>query len=266
MPDNQLSAWWLSPDDRILAVQRVRVNQQGIGNRHFKLRQFKEALLDPFSWAVFFFAIAANIPNGGLTNFFSQLLVSFGFTSQQSLLYGTPAGALGVIVVLGWGVLSRHYGSRILWGVAAVATTMVGVVLIITLPVHNSIGRLIGYYMTMALPAGEASMLSLIASNVAGYTKKTTVSAIFFLGYCTGNIIGPQTFRAQDGPHYVSAEITIIVLLAACIIDMFLIYLYLSWHNKKKEGKRNQSNYEKISGIEFWDLTDKENPEFVYSL
>lgn len=31
MPDNQLNARWLSKPDRILAVARIRSNQQGIG-------------------------------------------------------------------------------------------------------------------------------------------------------------------------------------------------------------------------------------------
>jgi MFS transporter, ACS family, allantoate permease len=33
IPDNQLNARWLSPKDRVLAVARVRENQQGIGNK-----------------------------------------------------------------------------------------------------------------------------------------------------------------------------------------------------------------------------------------
>jgi len=88
MPDNQLNARWLSKDDRRLCVERVRVNQQGIGNKHFKLYQLKEALVDPLTWAFVFYALVADIPNGGITNFFSQLIVSFGYTPQQSLLYG----------------------------------------------------------------------------------------------------------------------------------------------------------------------------------
>lgn len=79
VPDSQLNARWLKEEDRILAIARVRVNQQGIGNKHFKWYQVKEALLDPMTWAFFFFAIIANIPNGGITNFFSQL-VSFSET------------------------------------------------------------------------------------------------------------------------------------------------------------------------------------------
>lgn len=74
VPDNQLNARWLTKEDRVLAVARVRTNQQGIGNKHFKLYQVKEALLDPISWAFFFYALVADIPNGGITNFFSQLV------------------------------------------------------------------------------------------------------------------------------------------------------------------------------------------------
>jgi ACS family allantoate permease-like MFS transporter len=36
--------------------------------------QVKEALLDPMTWAFFFYALIADIPNGGITNFFSQLV------------------------------------------------------------------------------------------------------------------------------------------------------------------------------------------------
>lgn len=59
MPDNQLNARWLKPRDRVLAIERVRSNQQGIGNKHFKFYQLKEALLDPLAWAITFYALVA---------------------------------------------------------------------------------------------------------------------------------------------------------------------------------------------------------------
>lgn len=64
MPDNQLNCRWLSKEDQILAIERVRVNQQGIGNKHYKFYQLKEAMTDPLSWAFFFYALIADIPNG----------------------------------------------------------------------------------------------------------------------------------------------------------------------------------------------------------
>lgn len=64
VPDNQLNARWLKKEDRILAVERVRINQQGIGNKHFKWYQLREALTDPLTWAFVFYALVADIPNG----------------------------------------------------------------------------------------------------------------------------------------------------------------------------------------------------------
>jgi MFS transporter, ACS family, allantoate permease len=74
MPDNQMNARFLKPEDRILAIERVRINQQGIGNKHFKWYQMREALTDPLAWAFTFYALTADIPNGGISNFFNQLV------------------------------------------------------------------------------------------------------------------------------------------------------------------------------------------------
>jgi hypothetical protein len=87
-------------------------------------------------------------------------------------------------------------------------TAMLGMILIVALPLDNNTGRLVGYYLTQASPTPFVALLSLISSNVAGYTKKTTVSssihtptvlfrmltktqvaACFLIGYCVGNII-----------------------------------------------------------------------------
>lgn len=64
MPDNQLNARFLTKEERIMAVMRIRINQQGVGNKHFKMYQLKECLLDPLTWAFCFYALVADIPNG----------------------------------------------------------------------------------------------------------------------------------------------------------------------------------------------------------
>lgn len=213
---------WLSKEDRILAIERIRVNGQGVGNKHFKWYQLKEALLDPLSWAFFFYALIADIPNGeydplptgsfmnleifgmggwandsgdlgGISNFFSQLIVSFGYTPEESLLYGTPGGAVEVVFLIVCGWAGDKYGYRILISMIGLCTAILGMVLIVALPLSNNSGRLAGYYLTQASPTPFVALLSLIASNVAGYTKKTTVAAMYLIGYCVGNIIGKNS-------------------------------------------------------------------------
>ena len=53
--------------------------------------------------------------------------------------------------------------------------------------------------------------LTMVSSNVAGYTKKQLTGAILFTGYCVGNIIGPQTFRDSEKPYYHSAYIAYVL-------------------------------------------------------
>ncbi|KAF2739515.1 membrane transporter [Polyplosphaeria fusca] len=251
IPDNQMNARWLSKEDRVLAIERIRVNGQGVGNKHFKWYQLKEALLDPLSWAFFFYALVADIPNGGLTNFFSQLIVGFGYTPEQSLLYGTPGGAVEIVALITAGWAGDRYGHRILISFSGLLLSILGMLLIVALPLSNNSGRLAGYYLAQAAPTPFVALLSLISTNVAGYTKKTTVAAMYLIGYCTGNIIGPQTFRQEDFPRYVPAEVTIIVCWGVCLFDLAFIHFYCKWQNKKKERIRNAPGYVKLPNQEY---------------
>jgi len=266
IPDSQLNAPFLSQDLRNLAVERVRSNQQGIGNKKFKWYQIRECLVDPFVWAIFLFGVACNIPAGGLTNFFSLIIVSFGFEPAEALLYSAPAGAFGIVIIMTWGLVSWKFGCRIFGGIVCLLLVVIGIVMIIALPEEAKTARLIGYYLTMGIPAAEASLASLISTDIAGYTKKTTVCVLFFFGYCGGNIIGPQVFGNDADPDFRTAEIIILCLLVFCIIDFAFMWWLLRGRNNQKAKARSSPSYRKQHGSEFWDLTDMENVEFEYVL
>ncbi|KAI0019356.1 major facilitator superfamily transporter allantoate [Xylariomycetidae sp. FL0641] len=188
MPDSQLNARFLTPEERLLAVERIRVNQQGVGNKHFKTYQFREALRDPMIWAFVVYSFFSSVPNGGISNYFSQLLVSFGFTENQSLLVGTPGGAVEVVVLVVAGHLGDRFKNRILFGVSGLLISILGLFLILLLPLDLKVGRLIGYYLTQASPTGFVALLGLISTNIAGWTKKTTSAALYLIAYCVGNV------------------------------------------------------------------------------
>ena len=38
-PDSPTNAWFLTPEERVLAVERIKVNQAGVENKHFKREQ-----------------------------------------------------------------------------------------------------------------------------------------------------------------------------------------------------------------------------------
>jgi ACS family allantoate permease-like MFS transporter len=101
-----------------------------------------------------------------------------------------------VISLLLNGYIGHITGQRILASLGGLVASIVGMILIVALPLSNKVGRLIGYYMTQASPTPFVALLSLISSNVAGYTKKTTVAAMYLIGYCAGNIIGESKPRS----------------------------------------------------------------------
>lgn len=126
---------------------------------------------------------------GGITNFFSQLIISFGYTEKQSLLYGTPGGAVEIVTLLVAGYFGDKLHNRILLSSHGLILAITGMALIVALPLENNNGRLAGYYLTQASATPFVCFLSLISTNVAGYTKKTTVAAMYLIAYCVGNIM-----------------------------------------------------------------------------
>lgn len=73
----------------------------------------------------------ADIPNGGVTNFFSLLIESFGYTAEESLLYGTPGGAVEVVTIIFFLYLGDHIKQRILSGFTSLAIAELGIILIV---------------------------------------------------------------------------------------------------------------------------------------
>lgn len=52
---------------------------------------------------------------------------------------------------------------------------------------ENRWGRLVALWLCSFQSVGFSISLTMVSSNVAGYTKKQLTGAILFVGYCVGN-------------------------------------------------------------------------------
>ncbi|KAG0644006.1 major facilitator superfamily domain-containing protein [Tuber brumale] len=267
VPDSPATAWFLSKEERIMAIERLRGNNQGVGSKKFKKEQFVEAFTDPQTYYIAIWVISSAIPNGFLTNFKNLILKGFGLSAKKSLLYGAPSGAVQVVSCLLFGWLADKYQNRMALATGAMLISLLGFALAVALPRSNLSGNLASYYIISASPAAFILLVSCISSNVAGYTKKTTVNAIVFIAYCAGNLIGPHTVDLADGPMYVKAKT--ISLVAWCISGAILIALRFHYtrSNAARDKKMRElgDRYRHKVDQEFMDLTDMENLEFRYS-
>ncbi|QNP98394.1 YALIA101S12e00254g1_1 [Yarrowia lipolytica] len=266
-PDEPSKAWFLTEEERKLVVIRVRGNQGSFGNKKFKKHQFVEALRDPRTWIYFLYCISSNIPNGGITNF-STILFSetLGLGPIRGLLMQTPQGAVELGGCIIFGLLAQYTQWRLFWSIVAQLIAAVAMCLLAFLPGNQSAG-LAGLYLLIIYPVGFICMLSSVASNTTGHTKKVTVNAIMLIGYCVGNIIGPQTFRADDAPQYVPAKVSMVVLFFIAVgLNTLLLFVNIVENRKRdKEGTMNPSPQE-LAEIQTSDMTDMENRYFRYAI
>ena len=262
LPDNPMSSR-LSHAERVAAVERLRENQTGIENVHFKWYQVLQLMRDPQAWLLAFITTAASIPNGAVSSFQSILIKSFGFTDYQTTLLQMPGGAIAVISVLTATYLAGRFNARglniIVW--SAFGGLLGGSLLAFT-SANNQAGKLVGNYFTQVVGAFLPCAYSWSAANHAGHTKKVTMNALLLMSFCLGNILGPLTFRTKDAPDYIPAKITIVAVDSVAIIATAVLLLYYRWQNKKRD--RLTEGQEHKRDIEFSDLTDIENKEFRY--
>ncbi|KAB8248679.1 major facilitator superfamily domain-containing protein [Aspergillus flavus] len=268
MPDNQIQAKFLSHREKLIAVDRIRGNFQGVGSHTWKWAHFFEAFRDPRTYLYVLFSLLMNIPNGGITTFGSLIINSFGFSSRMSLMLNMPMGLVDIVCKLGLTYLSDRFLDRTIFAIIAILIPMVGGILMIVLPLDAKAGLLVGYYCIGAAGTSWCLIMVMISNNTLGYTKKATVNGLQILAYAAGNWIGPQTFRSNQAPKYFDGKLMVAIMYALAAATWLAIRLVNIMENKRRDRQAlADPDSEGVAvGTEFLDLTDFEQPAFRYVL
>ncbi|KAF2720228.1 allantoate permease [Polychaeton citri CBS 116435] len=266
LPDNPMSSS-LDDTEKIWAIERLRENQTGIENKHFKWAQALECLKDPQTWLICLLTISSNVPNGAVTSYQATIIKSFGYTSKQTALLSIPSGAVSCVSVVGATWAASRYNFR---GPFVIALLSIGIISGCLLAFDTSkLGKLIGNYLTNCIGASLPLLYSWVAANYAGHTKKVTMNAILLMSFCLGNIIGPLTFNKDDAPGYLPAKITIVVTTAFAVFVTLVLMAYYFFENKRRDrlvGDVSRTDLQQSESPMITDLTDKQNMNFRYCL
>ncbi|OBT89035.1 hypothetical protein VE02_02186 [Pseudogymnoascus sp. 03VT05] len=221
-----------------LAEARPQKKQHSFKDTKWEKAQFIEAMVDPKTWIISLIIGVASLANGVVANFGSLIITSLGFDTLTTLLMNLPGSAVSfVATIVLTGLTSRVRRSRILLCICSWLTAILGFLLIRELPTSNKYGRLVGAWLMNAFAAAFPLLLSLLATNVTGFTKKATVQAHFFIFYCAGNIAGPQLFISKEKPRYLTAYNGCIGSLCAVIVLAIILRFYLDWENKRTRSR-----------------------------
>lgn len=74
-------------------------------------------------------------------------------------------------------------------------------------------------------------------ANVAGHTKKLTVTASIFVAYCCAMIIGPQVFLEREAPHYTTGYTSLIGFEVAAICLLAAYAIGCKIENRRRDAR-----------------------------
>ncbi|KAK2755731.1 hypothetical protein FQN54_005881 [Arachnomyces sp. PD_36] len=292
MPDSPMTTKFLDGEDKLVSVERLRMNQQGVENDVWKWSHVKEAFLDLKTWFWFCMMFSISIPSGGISTFGPLIVESFGYDEFDTILFNIPFGAVQLVATMGGAWLATVWKKKgpvlFLLSIPPIA----GCVVLLRVPHDNNhkAALLVGYYLISVYPGITPLIYSWSAANTAGETKKKVTTGILFIGQCAGNVVGPTLYTVDEAPLYfrgLRSNLALFVVMAALYV---MTGLYLALLNKKHGAKRAQMGKSRIiidqsmqamsaaqpdkeeglaireqyGGHAFDDLTDWQNEDFIY--
>lgn len=256
LPDDIMSAKRFNLDDKILLIGRGRLNRTGIINRQIKWYQIREAFSDPQVWILFFFTLFNETINGGIASFSKLIIKGLTGSPLTTVVLGIPFGAFQILWVLsGTYLASRVPNFRTIAMFAYLIPTIIGICIMWKLPHEtHKIGVLFGYYIVGSYVCSLVLALQMPATNLGGYTKRTTSVGLVFLAYCVGNIIGPHAFLAKEAPIYQTGCKLILACSSAQAVLAISLRLLFVYRNKQRDAVAAN-----VTGAEDTEVSDEDH-------
>ncbi|KAL8958508.1 MAG: hypothetical protein Q9193_004452, partial [Seirophora villosa] len=261
IPNSAVSAWFLTEEERVIAVERLRKGQTGVRCQTLKWSQLKESILDVKIWLVAFMMAAAYTVNGAVSGFGPLIVSTFGYTPLHAILLQFPLGFLVVVFILLTGYLSSRIPNiRLALLIACCLPVIAGCAMIWRSTWYRRAPTPVAGYTIIGFFGPVVSLIiSIGMANVAGATKKSFTAAAIFVAYCVGNIVGPQLIKTQTlNRHYPALWLGLIICYCIVILLAAALYLLLARENKRRDALALDEAGRDTHA--FRDLTDKENP------
>ncbi|UKZ67482.1 uncharacterized protein TrAtP1_008643 [Trichoderma atroviride] len=240
MPDSPTEAKFLTDNDKIIAIERLRNNQMGVMSREWRYAHFFEALRDVKTWLWVIMIFCISVPSNGISTFGPLIIHSFVTDPFKTILFNVPVGFSHIVAVS----LSAYVSMR--WKLKGPVIAIlcippiIGFSILLHFP-HDAEHRavlLAGYFCLSTFTGITPLIYSWSAQNTAGDTKRKCTSAFVFIGASAGNIIGPLLFTPDEAPSYSRGLRANVVFFTIVIVLVGITSLYLKYLNTHHAKRR----------------------------
>ncbi|KYK54072.1 hypothetical protein DCS_06028 [Drechmeria coniospora] len=241
MPDSPTEAKFLSDDDKVLAIERLRGNQMGVMSRQWRSAHFFEALGDPKTWLWFVLIFCVSVPSNGISTYGPLIVNSFVSDPFHAMLFNVPVGLSHVVAVSSSAFLAMKWKRKGPVIVLLCVPPIIGLAILLRFPHDDPSCRpvlLAGYFCLSTFTGITPLIYSWSSQNTAGDTKRKTTSALVFVGASAGNVVGPLLFRPDDAPAYARGTSVNLVLFVVAMVLVAVTSLHLGRLNRRHGRRR----------------------------
>ncbi|CAO3653617.1 unnamed protein product [Mucor fragilis] len=259
LPDTPQSFMFrLTEEEKPIVAERSRDNCV-VRVQKIKMYHVWEALREVRLWLICLACFFNNLLTGGVVVFNTLIVKSMGYSSQESILFQICSGCVSAIFSLVAIFVARRTGQLYLAVVVCTSVSLIGVILLAALPPSGV--KLLGYLLAWAMAGSHSTLLTIIAANVNGYTKKIFYNAMYMIAFTLGNFVGPLVMLESEAPNYKTGMIIYSIANAGVLVSLFINRQIMARQNKTRIA--NPSN--DVIDVND-DLTDRENTTFIYKL
>lgn len=177
--------------------------------------------------------------------------------SLNAILLQLPVGTV-VTLYVALVILLEHRTKQLVWTACVTSVvSLVGCLLLAVLP-HQPI-KLFAYYLSWAFNGSYAMLLTIVGSNVKGYSKKIFYNGGIMIFYTIGNFAGPLMMVSEEAPSYRSGMIGFTVAMFVVILALNVSRLWMARRNVQRKDHRGHTDA-------YLDQSDTQDLNFTYKL
>jgi len=251
-----------SAAEKDIALRRYREGYNVQGDTKIRGSQILKVLKDPHSWMYIAIYGCTNVSLAAFGNFLPIIVKSFGFSTLDTNLLTVPVWFVTAIAIIVAGFVSDRLKQRGWLLMLCFAIASIGYIMLLARP-----SPWVQYTATFFMGAGTYPTSVLLqtwyASNMIGYTKRATITALTFM---TGQLFSiASSYAYSDPPYYYRGNGFALAMMATgCILSGIHIRLLIKRNNVKVTAQGSAEAAAKRSlGVE--EIQDA-HPDFMYYL
>ncbi|KAF4974315.1 hypothetical protein FZEAL_8765 [Fusarium zealandicum] len=275
LPSGPGTAWFLRPDERVLAVERMQQDnaafveheygEDGVEKNRLTKRDFIETLKDWKLWSVLILNICASVPSGAFSVFLPLVVQGLGYESILANLMTVPPCVCGALGLYAFALSSDHYRERGYHIMGGILVAIIGLILTVTVP--SSTGKYVSLCILLSgIYVSAPLTVAWLSGNTPEPGKRALVLGVNGFGNL-GGVIGSQLYRPRFRPDY---KIPFYATLGFLILSLggYLSYRFmLAEVNKRKMALSSLMTEEELESERLSDrrYADKKLT-FIYGL